>query len=125
MHQYERRNKNPHDIGIRRIYGIKDSGAGGEFQFQKVQVREFYIQICEVLHAGRVWKRCDSGRIAAACSDACAFRFSGMGRMDIQSLNLPGHQLSVRAGNQYSAQLLRGDRRSKQGGDPGEGLELS
>ena len=32
--------------GIRRIYRIKDSGSGGEFQYEESKGREFYFPIC-------------------------------------------------------------------------------
>ena len=43
--------ENPHYKRIRRIYGFQNSGSGGEFQFQEIQIRKFYIQICPLLYA--------------------------------------------------------------------------
>ena len=51
--------------------------------------------------------------------------FPGVGDVDLQSTDLPRHQLSVRAGDQHTAELFCGHRRSQPGGNPRQGIQLS
>ncbi len=43
MHQYDGSSKDSYHKGIRGIYGVKDSGSGGEFQLEEVALRKFYF----------------------------------------------------------------------------------
>ena len=49
----------------------------------------------------------------------------GVERVAVPGVDLPGSQLSLRLGHQYSAKLLCRDRGSQPGGHFGEGLQLS
>ena len=51
--------------------------------------------------------------------------FPGLGRMGIPGADLPGHQLSLRAGDQHSPELLCRHRRRQPGRNPGQGFQLS
>ena len=38
--------------GVLKIRTIQDSGTCGEFQFQKIKIREFYFKVCQILYSG-------------------------------------------------------------------------
>ena len=119
------RAENPDDKGVWRVYGIQDPGSGRKFQFQKIQIREFYFQICKILYAGGLLRRAGAGNFTSACADAVYGTDTGVGRLDLQGTDLPGNQLPVCAGHQYSAQLFCRNRRCQQCRCSGKRFQLS
>ena len=66
-----------------------------------------------------------AGISAAAGADAGNGDGSRVGDLDLQGINIPGYQLSMRSGDQYSIELFRRNRRSRQCRSFGERIQLS
>ena len=69
-------------------------------------------------------QRTGTGDSAAAGEGADFGPACGVERLDLPCLDLPGHQLSLCAGDQHSPELLCGDRRSQSRGCPDQGVQL-
>ena len=59
-----------------------------------------------------LWCACTCN-LTATGQNVCVCACAGMGRLDLQSTDIPGYQLPVCTGDQYPAQLLCRNRRSK------------
>ena len=53
-----------HDERIWGIYGVQNSGSGGEFQHEEGQGGEFYQQICTLLYPGSLLQCLGTGSVA-------------------------------------------------------------
>ena len=116
LHQYDGRAEDSDDEGIWRIYRVQNSGAGGKCQLPQIQIGGFYLQSLP----GSIRRRSAIGALAlAVLPPLVRMLFMGLsatwGDMDLPRADLPGHQLSLRAGYQHSAQLLCRYRRREQG----------
>ena len=89
--------------GVWRIYGIEDSGTGGEFHIAQIQIGSVYHEICQILYAGRLLRCIGFGASAAACQNVVFRASGGLGNLGIPCPDISCDQLSVRAGHQYSA----------------------
>ena len=70
---------------------------------KKVPFRELYFQVCQILHTGCMLWCAGAGSASADCQDAFYGFFTGMGRLDHASADIPCHQLSMCPCYQYSA----------------------
>ena len=103
----------------------RNSGAGGEFQFKKIQIRELYFQVRKNLYSGGLL-RCSCPCINSPHCENGIYGTSGRLRyMDLQSIDIPCYQLSLCTGHQYSFKLLCRNRRCEQGRGSGQRLQLS
>ena len=125
LYQHVRRAENPDDKGVWRIDGIEDPGYGRKCKLQKIQIREFYFQICKILYACGLLRRSGVGNFTSSCAAAVSWNDTGMGRLGYEGVDLPGNQLPVRAGHQYSSELLCRNRRCEQRRCSGKRLQLS
>ena len=66
-----------------------------------------------------------AGNFTSPCTAAVSWNDTGMGRLGYEGADLPGNQLSVRAGHQYSSELLCRNRRCEQRRCSGKRLQLS
>ena len=64
---------------------------------------ELYFQVCQILHTGCMLWCVGAGSASADCQDAFYGFFTGMGRLDHASVDIPCHQLSMCPCYQYSA----------------------
>ena len=102
-----RRSEDSHDEGLRRIHGLQNSGAGGEFQLPQVPLRELHFPLC---HASTP-PPCATARSRWPFCRRCALTVSGAdadwGDLGLPCADLPRHLLPLRACHQHPAQLLR------------------
>ena len=70
---------------------------------KKVPFRELYFQVCQILHTGCMLWCVGAGSASADCQDAFYGFFTGMGRLDHASVDIPCHQLPMCPCYQYSA----------------------
>ncbi len=91
MYQYDRGLKDTDDEGIWSIYGIKDFGLSGECKLQKVQIRRFYLKICQDLYTGSMLQRFGAGSSAACYPNALSGSSSRLECLDLQGIDLPRH----------------------------------
>ena len=77
MYQYVRCAENKDNERIWRVHGIEDSGSRGEFQFQEVEIGEFYLQICPLLYTGSLLWSTGTGD----CATTRSYRHGDSGRM--------------------------------------------
>ena len=103
MHQHDWTFEDPYDEGIRRVDGIEDFGTGRECKLQKITFREFYLEVCEDLYTGSLLWCSGTCHFTADRADGIYGACTGMGRLGIPCPDILSNQLSMRAGNQYSA----------------------
>ena len=125
MHQHERCIKDSDNQRVRRVHRIQDSGSGGKCKFPEIKIRELYLQIRKILYSCSLLRSSSAGCSASAGTDAFHGSVTGMGRLDLPCTDLPGYQLPVCTGHQYSAEFLRRYRWREQSGCPGQRLQLS
>ena len=89
--------QNTNHEGVWRIYRIKNFRACGRIQFKKVQIGKLYFQICKGIYPGSLL--CC---ISISCSSTSYQSYYGksgwVDRVDIQSVDVPGYQLSMCTG---------------------------
>lgn len=98
-----RRAENPHHQRIRRIHRFQDPGSCGKFQFQEIQIRELYFQIRKILHPCSLLQCTCTCNHSASLQNAVYGTFPGVGRLDLPCPYLPGNQLPMCTGHQYSS----------------------
>ncbi len=125
LHQYDRPFEDTNYKGIRRIYCVQDTGSGGEFQCQEIQVRELYFQICQILYTGCVLWGPGIGGFATSYAAVYYGAYTGMECLDLQGTYVSGYQLSMCSGYQYPSKFFCRNRGSKQGRYSGKGFQLS
>ncbi len=74
---------------IWRVYRIQDPGHGRKLQFEKVQIREFYFQICPLLYSGCLLWRAGSGSFTVS-DPACDGNDTA-----VEHVDLPGPDFLV------------------------------
>ena len=112
-------------LKIRGIYRFQNSGAGGEFQFKKIQIRELYFQVRKNLYSGGLLRCSCPGIPSSDCENGIYGTSGRLWDLDLQSVDIPCYQLSLCTGHQYSFKLLCRYRWSKQGRCSGQGFQLS
>ena len=112
------------EFGESTVSKILDTG--GECQLQKIQIREFYLQICKILYAGGLLRRAGAGSSSCRLCGCCVWDITPeWGDWIYQCADLPGYQLPMCAGHQYSSELLCRNRRSEQRRCSGKRFQLS
>ena len=117
LHQHDRRAENPDDKGIRRIHGIRRFWILVENSSSKKSRSENFIsKFAQILYACGLLRRPGAGDSTAPCAACCFMGLSPeWGDWIYRALTFLVISCPVRAGHQYSSQLLRRNRRRQQG----------
>ena len=92
---------------------------------RKSKSEEFITKFARIYTPAVVYSAIALAFLAAAGENLGTGDFGRLGNLDIQSSYIPCHQLSVRSCDQHTAEFLCRNRRSKQRGSSGQGLQLS